>query len=94
MKKKVLLSLSMLLFAGLMWFNMQQVQVQNNSDASEITMVELEQTVAQADMGTGGMVCQSQWSCSVGYSDGPDPVDDSNVCCISQGSQTGKTQSS
>jgi hypothetical protein len=43
------LSLSILLFAGLVWFNLQQVQKQNNSDSSSIiTEVEMGQIQVMA----------------------------------------------
>jgi hypothetical protein len=59
MKKKMLLSLSTMLFVGLMWYNLQQVQTEEDpgiSNRSEILLAELDimPVIAQAE---------GQWSC-------------------------------
>jgi hypothetical protein len=44
MKKEMLLALSVLLFAGLMWYNLQQVNSHGESVIPNITKLELEMT--------------------------------------------------
>lgn len=75
MKKKMLLVLSVLLFAGLMWYNLQQAEMQRNFDVPEISMLQLDSSPMMANAETSGCVADDPGECVAGC-DGGTP------CCV------------
>lgn len=90
MKKKLVLSFSLLLFAGLLWYNLQQTVDQDASASDGITMVEVQQMAALADEKTGdgggsGCYTNEQWSYSYMYC----PIQGLTIQCISTAKSCG-----